>query len=856
MSSSGAPQKLLLRSFVRFFAQTPWATLTAALGIALGVASTVATHLLGLAVSDQLNARAAPHLRGVTHIAERADATMADYFDLRREWRRGGLPRVEWITPVVQGQLVEALGAPPCAAPATSKAAPAINKAAPATRKKEAVGSGAKAGCSIAAGRRYQVVGADGFRLAAPDSSASAARNSITVDAGLALEPGAALLLGGERWTVAAVVDAGLEGGLFADIGDALALLGQPADHLSYVALSAREPFKGVREALERLFPGLAAGLPARAERLAGWTLRPVASIRPEQQFANAVLFTQGALGLLALVVAWFIIYQICVLWLRRQQVLMARLAAVGVSRGELAAAFLGAIGALAGAATLLGIVGGYGLAGLLLDLSMAGIAAPPTVELSAVVLLKAVFSGLAVALVGAAIAFIRRAPEFLQRPPGGGMGPRWIGMAVGLVLIAVGMTLEETGLYGGFLAVLAASLMATAWVGPLLRLLRNRASRARPARDGLAMPGTQGGPLGGSAVRTAATTRNGLLFRLAMREVTWHEADLGVALGALVLAVGASVGIGLMVGSFERDFMRMLDQRLAHDVFLELRGQEGAALASALRQAHPGAVAVPMGERPVLLNGHTVTVGYADFSAAETARYGYGHALRPDEALASEALLKALGLSVGSWLEIGGEPVRIVHEFSGFGDVAPRLLISSDAAAERFGVLHHDRLGLSGLPVADLEPWLAQFAPDAVVRQRAALRAAALDIFERTFAITRALTLLALIVAVAGLYNAMMALRLNQKASAALLRALGLSVGEQRWLALARGLALGLLAVVLALPLGLFIGLALCEVINPRAFGWSVALSISAADWMGPMSLGLAAAVAASILPVPEERA
>ena len=791
--------KLLLRSFVRFFAQTPWATLTAGLGIALGVASTVATHMLGLAVSDQLGARTAPHLRGVTHIAERADATMADYFDLRRQWRQGKLPRVQWITPVVQGQLVEGE-------------------------------------------RRYQVIGADGFRLAARDSNVSTTRNSITADASLEQAPGAVLQLAGERWTVAEVVDAGLEDALFADIGDALALLDRPAEHLGYVALSLKAPLEGVRETLERLFPGLAAGLPVGVERLAGWTVRPVASVRPEQQFGNAVLFTRGALGLLALVVAWFIIYQVCVLWLRRQQLLMTRLSALGVSRGELAAGFLGAIGVLAGAATLIGIAGGYGLAGLLLRLSMAGIAAPPVMEMSAIVLIKALFSGFAVALVGAGVAFARRAPAFLQPRPGR-KAVRWSGMVVGLAVIAAGLTLEETGLYGGFLAVLAGCLIATSWVGPLLRWLR----------DALERRGTERGQPRSSA---AATTRNGLLFRLAMREATWHEADLGIAIGALILAVGASVGIGLMVGSFERDFMRMLDQRLAHDFFLELRDRDGAALARALREAHPGALAVPLGERSVRLQGHTVQVGYADFAAAETARYGHARALGLDEAMASEALLKALGLSVGDSLEVGGKAMRVVREFSGFGDVAPRLLIQAQAAAERFGALHYDRLGLSGLPVADLERWLADAAPDVVVRQRAALRTVALDVFDRTFAITRALTLVALIVAVAGLYNAMMALRLNQRASAALLRALGLSVGEQRWIAVLRGAALGLLAVVLALPLGLFIGVVLCDVINPRAFGWSVALSVSAADWALPMALGVAAAVAASMLPVPEESA
>ena len=99
-----------------------------------------------------------------------------------------------------------------------------------------------------------------------------------------------------------------------------------------------------------------------------------------------------------------------------------------------------------------------------------------------------------------------------------------------------------------------------------------------------------------------------------------------------------------------------------------------------------------------------------------------------------------------------------------------------------------------------------------------------------------------------------MTALRLNQRASAALLQALGLSTAEQRRLALIRGGVLGACAILLALPLGLFIGFALCEVINPRAFGWSLDLSISTSAWAWPALLGFAAAVAASLMPTPGE--
>ena len=819
--------KPLLRSNLRFMAATPWSLLTAGLGITLGVASTVAVHLVSLAVSDSLQAARPPHLRGVTHIAESPGAAMHDYFDLRRRWRQlpaqrdaetGWLGEVEFMTPIVEGQWASG-------------------------------------------GRRLQVVGADWLGGGAPPEVASV-RRAVVADASLGLDADESLLLNGERWTVAKVLDSGVSDSLFMDIGDALALLQRAPDNLSFVALRLADPWAGLRTWLERLLPGLSAGLPAAAVNttprlrqpaaaeaktllaatpisaaqsdiaptvasleLPDWRLRPVAAILPEQQFAKAILFNLGALGMLALLVAWFLIYQVCILWLRRQETLMLRLNAIGFSAAELMSGFLASIATLGAIATGLGIFGGYGLAALLVRISTAGFDALPTVQMSSIVAVKALVSGLGVALAGAWLAFAKRKPTqdaLLHRT-------HWRGICLGAGLIAAGLGFAETGLYGGFAAILAAGLIASVLVAPLLRLLRRRLHKA-----------------GGN-----------LLTRLAMREATWHEGDLSAALGALILAVGTSVGVGLMVDSFERDFVKMLNQRLAHETFLELPNQDGERLAAALRRAYPDALVQAYGRISTRLQGQAVEVGYTDFSAAEAARYGYPRALANDEAFASESLLVGLGLRVGDAIPVANgreASLRIVHEFPGFGEARPRLLMHAKAAARRFGVLGFDRISLSGIDAAALENWLRDWAPGAQVRQRAAMRRAALEIFDRTFAITRALTLLALIIAVVGLHNAMTALRLNQRAGAALLRALGLSAAEQRRLALIRGGVLGACAILLALPLGLFIGFALCEVINPRAFGWSLDLSISTGAWAWPMLLGFGAALVASLTPTPGE--
>ena len=880
-------------------AKTPWTALTALLGIALGVASTVAVHLISLAVSDSVLTTRPPHLRQVTHIAEWPGADMNSYFELRRHWRQVQRPQtsgplrtdhfqagrapaepvegvwdwlreVEFMTPIVEGQL-------------------ALN------------------------GRRFQVVGAD-WLVGAPPPGLALTRQAVVADSSLGLVVNEALQLNGERWTVVRTVDSGVSLGLFVDIGDAMALLQRSPDTLSFVALRLAEPGAGLRTWLERLLPGLSAGLPAAGAeavpKLPDWRLQPVASILPEQQFSKSILFNLGALGMLALLVAWFLIYQVCVLWLRQQETLLLRLHAIGFSANELVGGFLLSVAALGAIATLVGIFGGYGLAALLVRISTAGFDALPAVDMSAVVVAKALISGLGVAVAGAWLAFAKRKPsaeassrsptrvlERLATEPGigrvgqsradgqvghtvlaigrtngwltalGALGglmlrrvrPPWLGIGLGAILIAAGMGLAETGLYGGFAAILAAGLIAAALVAPLLRLLRRRLHNSG----------------------------HNLLARLAVREATWHEGDLSAALGALILAVGASVGVSLMVDSFERDFARMLEQRLAHETFLELPNQDGERLAAALRSAHPAALVQAYGRISTRLRGQAVELGYTDFSAAETARYGYRRPLAENEAFASESLLVKLGLSVGDsmdWnppipaflaenaavagesfvansglavenaVDSGGTALRIVHEFPGFGETTPRLLMNARTVARRFGDLGFDRIGLSGIDMPALEGWLRDWAPGTRVRERAALRSAALEIFDRTFAITRALAVLALIIAVIGLYNAMTALRLNQKAGVSLLRALGLSAAEQRRLALIRGGVLGACAILLALPLGLFIGFALCDVINPRAFGWSLDLSISAGAWAWPMLLGFTAAVVASVMPTPGE--
>ena len=794
--------RLVALSFARFFARTPWTTLTALFGAALGVASTVAVHLLSLSVADSLDANRAPHLRSLTHVAAKHDATMDDYFELRRRWRAGELPGVRALVPVVEGQIVDG-------------------------------------------GRRLHIFGADWLALYGLPGARGAARvrpGSVVVDGSLAAGIGEKMLLVGEEWAVSGVVDSGVRGGLFADIGDALVILNAQPNQLSHVGVSLHDPWQQVGDWLETLLPGLSAGLPQTSgslRQMAGWELRPVSFEQPGTNLANSILFNLGALGTLALMVAWFLIYQVCVLWLRRQAPVMETLAVLGASRAEAGACFLSATALLGVVATLLGLIGGLWLAELLTRLSTVGLGALPSPQLSAPVVGKAMVSGLGVALMGGWLALRRERGSAAAESKAPMRWSAWLFVLVAVGGIGVGV--PETGLAGGFLAILAAAFFVIALLQPLLRTLRRR--QFERAVNRVVKAGVT--PLGS----------RGLLARLAVGEVAWYGRDVGAALGAMVLAIATSVGMGLMVASFKLDFERMLMQRLAYEHYVEVAGGDAEALARAIALRWPDARLQSYGGLRTRIAGRVVDVDHADYSATEVARYGHGAALGPNTGLASEKLLLDLAVDVGDLVVVAGAPIRIAGSFADFGGVRPRLLLQNGTAVRLFGALHFNTLAVSGVPGADLEGWLAENVPGATVRARERARARALEIFDRSFAISNALTLLALAVAVAGLYNAVTGLRLNRVVTRQLLSALGVSVGEDRLIELIRALGLAAGALALAVPLGLVMGWMLCEVVNPRAFGWRIELSLPFSALAWPTALGFLAAVIAAVAPSPKER-
>ncbi|MBM4203450.1 MAG: hypothetical protein FJ194_04775, partial [Gammaproteobacteria bacterium] len=456
--------RLLVLGMLRFMRGAPGSALSVFAGILIGIVSITGVHILGERIGASMQSARPPWLEGVTHVASRSELNVADYAALRNVWRAGAMPQVTGLVPVhefVMADGVRVVG----------------------TDWVEVFDlSGANIGQSA--------FGADGNLEGFP---------AITL--GLEHSKGSTFTLAGIPLTVIERRDAA-DGPrmVFVDIATAVEISGRDPDQLDAVFLSQESAWADLALMLEKLMPGISAGLPASPEPvIPGFEVHPVEAELATEGLIRAVLFNLGALGSLSLLVALLLMYQTATVWLRRQQPVFRSLFEVGVPQRLLSAAFLMALLLLAVPTILLGLLCGERLAALL-QAVVLGTDAAPFVFPGAAVSAKGFVCGIGVAVIGGSIAWWREWSTSTSGSVNGSGVARILVILLAVVGIS-GWVFDAPGLTGIFVSIFCISLLAAFGAMPLLKRLRARTNRLR-------------GPLSA---------------RLGLREAAWFPEDLGV---------------------------------------------------------------------------------------------------------------------------------------------------------------------------------------------------------------------------------------------------------------------------------------------------------------------------------------
>src|SRR6185369_5082945 len=621
-----------------------------------------------------------------------------------------------------------------------------------------------------------------------------------------------------------------LEGLLVTDLSSAQEIFGAPG-RLGRIDLIVDDDAAG-RALLERLTRALPPGAElVEAGERAGTTA----------QMIRAFQWNLTALSLLALVVGMFLIYQTMTFSVVQRRPLIGSLRALGVTRAEIfalvmtEAALIGVVGTAAGLAL------GWGLARGLLGLvtrtinDLYFVLSVRDVAVDPLVLGKGVLLGLGATLAAA----LAPAVEATGAPPRVVMSrgalesgarrlvPRVSALGAGLLAAGAVILALPGGIAGGFaglfVLMIGAALVAPAAALGLLRLLH---------------------PVAGAAF--------GTLGRLATRGIVAALSRTAVAIAALMIAVSAAIGVGIMIASFREAVVSWLEGTLRADVYVSAPSLVGnrpdatldPALAARLA-ATPGVAATSTSRGAfVPAPGGAVQVIALDLDPARRPRWRFREGSADgvwdaggEAVIVSEPFANRRGARAGGVVRLrtdrGEREFRVAGVFYDYGSSSGVVVMSRRTYDRYWDDRRISSLALDLVPGADPAAVMAAVreravgSQDVVVRSNRALREASLLIFDRTFAITGVLRTLTVAVAFIGMLAALMALGLERAREIGVLRTLGLTPRQVWALVTAQTGLMGLLAGVLAVPGGLLLAWVLVFVVNRRSFGWTMPLEL-----------------------------
>lgn len=639
-----------------------------------------------------------------------------------------------------------------------------------------------------------------------------------------------------------------LDGLGIVDIGAAQVLFNMPGK-ISHIDLIADER----TEVGQMRLAQIRAILPPGAQ-----IVRPESRSQSVESLSDAFELNLTALSLLALVVGMFLIYNTITFSVVQRRPIFGILRCLGVTRREIfrmvlvESLLLGAIGGLLG--VVLGIILGRGAVQLVTRTinDLYYVVNVQSIEISPLTLLK----GFVMGLVAAALAALPPAYEATSIQPITALKRSNVEQRVRSVLLPIAVVGLVFMALGGVLLLLSSWLVinfagifgvviGAALVAPILTLWLMTAAQPVLGRVG------------------------GVIGRMAARGIVNSISRTAVAIASLMIAVSVIIGLQSMIGSFRQTLINWLASTIVADVYVGSPGGNGAATST----LDPAIVSEIQSDAAVshMTSLRTVRVEYTlvpPTIAADMNQVPKNVTLQAVNASNDRqpaTFVWTEGPAADIWQQMSkGDVIEVSEPFAnkqGITRQNNRLWLYTDTGPREFRVIgvyydyasdqgsltihravynRHWRDDKISAVAVYLKPNLdTREAVDRLRKQLAGrnivvnanrdLRESAMTVFDRTFAITGALNLLATVVAFIGVLSALMALQIERTREYGTLRACGMTLRQLwRMTFLETGL-MGGTAGLLSMPTGLVLAIILVYIINLRSFGWTIQLML---DW------------------------
>ena len=333
----------------------------------------------------------------------------------------------------------------------------------------------------------------------------------------------------------------------------------------------------------------------------------------------------------------------------------------------------------------------------------------------------------------------------------------------------------------------------------------------------------------------------------------------IAISVAALAVSLSMMVAIAVMIGSFRETVIYWIDQTLQADLYVasavRASPREEGALSGEVERliaTHPDVAALDRFRRQdATYAGDIINLAAGDFSvlldrstllfkAPANARAAMRAAIGHDAAVVSESFALKYGRGVGDVivLQASQGPVRVsiaavYYDYSSDQGV---VVLDRGTFARYFTEQRPTGLTVYLRPGADAEKTrislLERLGDEHAVRIQTnpGIRREALRVFDSTFAITYALEIIAIVVAIMGVIGTLLTLVLDRRRDLALLRLVGTERGRVRKMIVIEALAIGGVSQGIGIVVGFLLSIILVYVINVQSFGWTIQFHIPTA--------------------------
>ncbi len=338
---------------------------------------------------------------------------------------------------------------------------------------------------------------------------------------------------------------------------------------------------------------------------------------------------------------------------------------------------------------------------------------------------------------------------------------------------------------------------------------------------------------------------------RLAVENLQGALARTSVAVASLMVAIAMTVSLAVMIGSFRTTVKAWVQQSIQADIWIEplwrklnAKRRINPEVSKKIRSIEGIAYVDNFLEFPIEYNGQPANIAVGEFDVfakkgnlqfldGEATRDVMNRALKEDAVIVTETFAYHHHLKKGDTVTLETPQGPLTRPIAG---------IYYDYASEHGYIVmpwtlyrqHYEGNLLSGIAIY-LEKGVQPETVRAEISQRLdnqtglnivtqqGLRQEVIRIFDQTFAITYALHVISITVALLGIMNALFALVLESRRDFGILKYLGATVQQIRRIVLIEAGLLGFLGNLAGLAVGFALSFLLINVINRQSFGWTI---------------------------------